>query len=227
MLNGFFTIWLLLTVLSVTGCASKPQSVIVSEKQPTKPLQRSCDTTAKQIRNDYPWSVIGHHSTLVARYHSLGIFQAPDTQHQFTLCSDCPCPTSKQPISAHTTSNTTKTANRITKITVHFENASSSLSDNAQKFLARFFKTLSQDSQLTITGFTDDSAPGGTITNEALALNRATTISDFLVSLGLQENQVTVKASPLCCYIASNDTDSGRALNRRVEIHTTSLSTSR
>jgi len=211
----------------MTGCASKPQSLIIDEKRPVTPLQQGCDTTAKQIRNDDPWSVIGHHSTFFTRYHALGIFQAPDTPHQFTLCSDCPCPTSKKVVSAHTTSNTTKASNRIITITVHFENASSSLSDSDQKLLTHFFKTLPQDSQLTITGFTDDSASGGTITNEALALNRATTVRDFLISLGLQESHVTVKASPLCCYIASNDTESGRAINRRVDIHTTFLSTRR
>ena len=188
---------------------------------------RDCDATANRVNDDYPWSIIGHHTTLVTRYHSLGITQSIDTPHQFTLCSNCPCPTAKQPVSTHTTNSATKALNRVKKTVIRFENASSDLSDSDQKRLTRFFKTLSQYSQLTITGLTDDSAPGGTITNEALALNRATTVRDFLISLGLSESQVTVKASPLCCYIASNDTDLGRALNRRVEIHTTSLSTNR
>ena len=211
----------------MTGCASKPQSAIVSDKQTTQKLMRDCDATANRVNDDYPWSIIGDHTTLVSRYHSLGITQSIDTPHQFTLCSNCPCPTAKQPVSTHTTNSATKASNRGTKTAIQFENASSDLSDSEQKLLIRFFKTISQDTQLTIAGFTDNSTPGGTITNEALALNRATTVRDFLVSLGLSEGQVTVKASSLCCYIASNDTESGRALNRRVEIHTTSLSTNR
>jgi len=190
-------------------------------------LPPNCDTESKQIRGDYPWSVIGHHTTSVARYHSLGISQSLEKPRQFTLCSDCPCPTAKQHVSTHTSSKTTKASNSSTKTTVRFDHASSDLSDSDRQLLIRFFKTLSKSAQLTIAGYTDDSAPGGTITNETLALNRATRVRDFLISLGLQESQVTVKASPLCCYIASNDTDSGRALNRRVEIHTTFLSTRR
>ncbi|MCG7988437.1 MAG: OmpA family protein [Candidatus Thiodiazotropha weberae] len=188
-------------------------------------MQRECETTNSQVPADYPWSIAGHHTSAVARYHSLGIRQSADEPSQFSFCADCPCPTSKQSASDRSSHDTTKTSTRITKTVVHFAHASAELNERDVALLSRFYTTLPQNSQITITGFTDDSAPGGTITNESLALNRATTVRDFLISLGLQENQATVKASPLCCYVAANNTDSGRALNRRVELHTTSLST--
>ena len=208
----------------MTGCASTKQQESISHSKPNQQLQRECSTSAA-IPDGYPWTIVGHHSTAVARYHSLGIIQSIDEPHQFALCADCPCPSAKQTISAQTTSKKTESSARITKTIVRFEHASSVLNEKDQKLLTRLYKTLSENSHLTITGFTDDSAPGGTITNESLALNRATTVRDFLVSLGLKEGQTSIKASPLCCYVAPNYTDSGRALNRRVEIHTTSLST--
>lgn len=225
MRNGFITIWLLFTALVISGCASTKQHKSVAEDQPLAPVQRECETTISQVPADYPWSIAGRHTTAVARYHSLGIMQSVDEPSQFSFCADCPCPTSKQSASDRSPHDATKTSTRITKTVVHFAHASSELSEGGVTLLSRFYKNLPQDSQLTITGFTDDSASGGTITNESLALNRATAVRDFLISLGLQKSQVTVKASPLCCYVAANDTDSGRALNRRVEIHTTSLST--
>ena len=227
MLNGFITIWLLLTALVVTGCASTKQHDVEGLEQPTQHLQRDCDITNTEVSADYPWSIAGHHTTAVARYHSLGIMQSVDKPSQFSFCIDCPCPTSKQPASERSSNHATKTSTRITKTVVHFDHASFELNERDKTLLSRFHKSLPQDSQLSITGFTDDAAPGGTITNDTLALNRATAVRAYLISLGLQENQVTVTASPLCCYVASNDTESGRALNRRVEIHTTSLSTSK
>jgi len=223
MLNGYITIWLLSTALVVTGCASTKQQESVSHSEHDQQLQRKCSTSTA-IPDSYPWTIAGHHATGVARYHSFGIIQSIDEPHQFALCADCPCPSVKQAVSAQATSEKTESSTRITKTIVRFEHASSALSESDQRLLTRFYKSLSEDSQLTITGFTDDSAPGGTITNESLALNRATAVRDFLISLGLSEDRTTIKASPLCCYITSNDTDSGRALNRRVEIHTTSLS---
>ena len=181
----------------MTGCASTKQQVSVSHGQSAQQLQRECNNTNAAIPERYPWTVAGHHATAVARYHSLGIIQSIDEPHQFTLCKDCPCPSAKQATTSQATRNKTEASTRITKTIVRFEHASSALSEIYQRLLARFYKTLSDDSQLTITGFTDDAAPGGTITNESLALNRATTVRDFLVSLGLKEEQTTIKASPL------------------------------
>lgn len=227
MLNGFITIWLLLTALVVTGCASTKQNEVEGLDQPTPLLQRECDIASKEVPADYPWSIAGNHTTTVARYHSLGIIQSADEPSQFSFCADCPCPTSKQPASDRNSNTASKTSIRVTKTVVRFAHASFELNERDKTLLSRFHKTLAQDSQLTITGFTDDAAPGGTITNETLALKRAIAVRDYLISLGLRENQLTVKASPLCCYVANNETESGRALNRRVEIHTTSLSNQR
>ncbi len=223
MLNGFIKIWLLFTALVVTGCASTKQNDVEGLDQPTPQLQLECDIASKEVPADYPWSIAGHHTTVVARYHSLGIMQSVDEPSQFRLCADCPCPTRKQSASDRNSNTASKTSIRVTKTVVHFAHASFELTERDKTLLSRFHKIQTQESQLTITGFTDDAAPGGTITNDTLALNRATAVRDYLISLGLQESQVTVKASPLCCYVASNETESGRALNRRVEIHTTSL----
>jgi len=86
--------------------------------------------------------------------------------------------------------------------------------------------TLPDAYRITITGHTDNTAAGHTITNDALAQQRAQSVMNYLSELDVDKNDIALKVSPLCCYIASNATESGRAKNRRAEIIVTSLSTS-
>jgi len=85
--------------------------------------------------------------------------------------------------------------------------------------------TLPEAYRITITGYTDNTATGGTITNNTLAQQRAQSVMNFLNDKGVGENDITLKVSSLCCYVASNATESGRAKNRRTEIIVTSRST--
>jgi len=84
--------------------------------------------------------------------------------------------------------------------------------------------TLPEAYRITITGYTDSTATGGTITNVTLARQRAQSARNHLIGLGVDKNRIAVNVSPLCCYIDSNTTESGRAKNRRTEIIVTSLS---
>lgn len=68
---------------------------------------------------------------------------------------------------------------------------------------------------ISIEGHADNT--GEESFNNPLSNNRATSIKDYLVNLGIDENRLSTKAFGESMPKASNDTDEGRAINRRVE----------
>lgn len=207
----------------VMGCAST--SPITDKKEPQQFIKTvPCQDVNAAIADDYPWSIPGHHSTIISRYSSFGVTQVRGTPNQFTLCSDCPCPTPKSVAKASVDVSSKDISNNLHKVVIQFDHASYLLGEHERQRLTRFYQSLHDDYRLTITGYTDDTAPGGTITNDSLAQKRAQSVFDFLASLGLKAETATLKASPLCCYVATNSTDTGRALNRRAEVVMTSTS---
>ena len=207
------------------GCASTPEPSNEQKETPDAKQVNYCNKQISTIDNDYPWSIPGHHETLTKQPVSFSISQTRGEPDQFIICSDCPCPTAKNAIESKPLKDKTASKSNPKKVVVRFKPASHILDEQQQQLLTRSYQTLPDQYQVTITGYTDDTTPGGTITNESLASQRASVVFDFLITLGLDESRATIKASPLCCYVASNKTDSGRALNRRVEIIITSLST--
>jgi outer membrane protein OmpA-like peptidoglycan-associated protein len=69
--------------------------------------------------------------------------------------------------------------------------------------------------QVEIAGYTD--AKGSDAYNIDLSQRRATSVRDYLVKHGIEKNRITAKGYGKEQPIASNDTDEGRAENRRVE----------
>lgn len=69
---------------------------------------------------------------------------------------------------------------------------------------------------IRIEGYTDEL--GGIEVNQRLASRRAEFVAVWLKRHGVM-NPMRIKAQGKCCYVAPNDSDMGRAANRRVEIH--------
>ncbi len=70
-----------------------------------------------------------------------------------------------------------------------------------------------------ITGYTDSTITGIThVQNVDLALERAQSVRDELVNIGIHPKKIKISSKHLCCYVANNKTAKGRALNRRAEI---------
>ena len=69
--------------------------------------------------------------------------------------------------------------------------------------------------QIEIGGHTDGKGSDGY--NLRLSENRAKAVVDFLVSKGIDIKRLKYKGYGKSMPVASNDTDEGRALNRRVE----------
>lgn len=96
-----------------------------------------------------------------------------------------------------------------------------SLNSSAQQDLSNFAVSLQQNplTNVQIIGYTDNT--GSYEVNERLANQRASAVMSYLVNSGVPATRLTSKGVPMANYVASNDTEAGRAQNRRVEIHIT------
>ena len=70
--------------------------------------------------------------------------------------------------------------------------------------------------QVTIVGHTDSS--GSALYNQKLSERRAQTVVNELIELGVAPTQIEYRGEGESQPIANNDSEEGRAKNRRVEI---------
>ena len=99
-----------------------------------------------------------------------------------------------------------------------FEFGKSTLNAQAIKYIeqvATALKTLTSIN-VKISGYTDN--VGSLESNKRVSNNRAKAVSDRLALLGISRSRLSAQGVPLADYVAPNDTEEGRALNRRVEI---------
>ena len=87
--------------------------------------------------------------------------------------------------------------------------------------MSRFAVSLKQNplTDVQILGFTDNT--GSFAVNSKLSNERADAVMTYLVNSGVSPTRMTAKGIPMADYVASNDTEAGRAQNRRVEIYIT------
>ena len=89
--------------------------------------------------------------------------------------------------------------------------------NNVLKFFEQLSTFLEDTSRkVVLIGHTSDE--GEEDYNQELGLKRATEFKDHLISLGVRPEQVSVQSKGETQPIASNETEEGRAKNRRVEI---------
>ena len=86
--------------------------------------------------------------------------------------------------------------------------------------IANSLKSRTHGYYVNVVGHTDDS--GDVQYNERLAESRARTVSGYLSSRGLTTDQIKVASFGAKRPIASNNTEAGRQLNRRVDIYISS-----
>jgi len=68
-----------------------------------------------------------------------------------------------------------------------------------------------------VVGFTD--SIGSDAYNQALSERRASSVAQYLLSQGVAPNKLTSEGKGESQPVADNETDEGRAKNRRVELH--------
>ena len=102
-----------------------------------------------------------------------------------------------------------------------FDFNKSSLQAKAKEQLDKFASEMSdmQQTNITIYGHTDN--VGTAEANQKVSAQRATAVANYLHKKGIAKDRITAQGLSYDFPVASNDTEAGRAQNRRVEIYVT------
>ena len=101
---------------------------------------------------------------------------------------------------------------------IAFDSGQAVIRPNFRSALDNFAQSLQQNPSTTVTivGHTDST--GSPAVNEPLSLQRADATRDYLVTRGVAGNRFQIDGRGSREPVANNDTEAGRARNRRVEI---------
>ncbi len=99
-----------------------------------------------------------------------------------------------------------------------FDFNSTQLKGDAKTNIAKLVETLNKepDTEIMVIGHTDN--VGSMNANQKVSEGRAKSVRDYAVSQGLKGGRIKTEGKNYSEPIASNDSESGRAENRRVEI---------
>ncbi|MCX7728835.1 MAG: OmpA family protein, partial [Bacteroidia bacterium] len=102
---------------------------------------------------------------------------------------------------------------------LYYKTNSSEIEERSKKVLIKFADYLKENPQLKIEirGHTDN--VGNSKDNEALSLNRAYSVKEFLEKQGIAGQRITAKGFGSSMPISPNTTEEGRAKNRRTEFY--------
>jgi outer membrane protein OmpA-like peptidoglycan-associated protein len=99
---------------------------------------------------------------------------------------------------------------------VSFDTGRADIKPQMRPVLDEITRNLDPNVTVTVVGHTD--ATGSDAINEPLSRDRAVAVRDYLTSRGVGPSRLRVDGRGSREPVASNDTESGRAANRRVEI---------
>ena len=104
------------------------------------------------------------------------------------------------------------------ELTIYFARDSNELRPSETAKLDKVAETISQQSEarIILNAYTD--SVGSTDYNLMIAESRASSIKLYLVAKGVNPLQITVSGKGAMNFVATNDSEEGRSLNRRVEI---------
>lgn len=108
---------------------------------------------------------------------------------------------------------------RVKQSTFHFGPDDRELTDDYKAQLRRIAQYVAADTQIKVikvAGYADESGRKGY--NNAISQDRAQAVQNYLITLGVPEEKLSVTWYGAQKPIARNDTDAGRAANRRVII---------
>jgi outer membrane protein OmpA-like peptidoglycan-associated protein len=104
------------------------------------------------------------------------------------------------------------------KVTIHFQHNSNEIPTEAYNTLNRIadFMIRNSETQIKIKGYTDSF--GSYSYNIMVSEQRANTIKNYLIAKGIRPPKMTAFGLGPQDFVASNESEEGRRLNRRVEI---------
>ena len=156
------------------------------------------------------------------RHNVAGSFKngCPDTERDGVDDSEDRCPNTFGPASNKGCPEIKKEDKEVLTLAmkdVQFEHNSAKLLSESHKILDQISRILVTypEYKIEISGYTDNT--GSADINKKLSEQRARACRDYLISKGLQWSRVASRGFGSNKPIASNDTQQGRATNRRVE----------
>ena len=101
---------------------------------------------------------------------------------------------------------------------VSFDTNRYDIKSNLRPVLDRFASTLNENPVTTVTIIGHTDSTGSDAVNDPLSVNRAAATRDYLSARGVGSNRISINGRGSHEPVADNNTLSGRAINRRVEI---------
>jgi len=101
---------------------------------------------------------------------------------------------------------------------ITFAYDSANVQPQFQRTLDQVADTLSQYNQTYVDVYGHTDSTGSDAYNQTLSERRARSVADYLSGHGVQAARIGTRGYGKTQPIASNDTDAGRAANRRVEV---------
>ena len=101
---------------------------------------------------------------------------------------------------------------------INFDFNSSLLSDHTKGYLSRLAIFLNEYPQFNVELLGHTDGIGNVAANMQLSKRRCNAVYNQLVKSGVNPKRITLQGFGMSSPMASNDTDKGRALNRRVEL---------
>ena len=102
---------------------------------------------------------------------------------------------------------------------VSFDTNRYDIKSNMRPVLDRFASTLNDNSVTTVNIIGHTDTTGSDAINNPLSVNRAAATRDYLAARGVGSNRISINGRGSHEPVADNNTVSGRAMNRRVEIY--------
>jgi OOP family OmpA-OmpF porin len=202
-----------LSLMFFAGCAGPAQEVTRSfPERPAKSFHQRPYIVPGTLTNPSSNGVAGMASEqfLLCRRKDV----CPVPKEVFTERVRLPEPVREEPLQSRRGFKESITA------TVFFDEGDVELDDEGLQVLDRLLGRIHEADPLSyriiIAGYTDDQ--GSEEENGRIAWRRAETVASYLKEQGLPAERLVIGGRPRCCYLASNETDEGRARNRRAEV---------
>ena len=104
---------------------------------------------------------------------------------------------------------------------ITFATDSAAVQPQFQRTLDQIAGTLAEYRETLVDVYGHTDSTGSDAYNQALSERRATSVADYLAGHGVQSQRIATRGYGESQPVASNDTDAGRAANRRVEVKIT------
>jgi OOP family OmpA-OmpF porin len=100
---------------------------------------------------------------------------------------------------------------------IHFKLNSDEVAEGSRAIIRRFVGAVNHtNSKITVEGYTDST--GSYEKNQQLSKRRAQSVKKLMVQYGVDSSRITAVGKGSLSPISTNDTEAGRAENRRIEI---------